>query len=58
MIRSLDDAVCAGEPLIDIVVIFREGVDYDRATAAVNALGSDIELSDIGTTIHDGGFVR
>jgi hypothetical protein len=44
MIRSLHDAVRAGELLIDIVVIFKAGVDYDRATAAVNALGSDIEL--------------
>jgi hypothetical protein len=44
MIRSLDDAVRAGEPLIDIAVSFKEGVDYDLATAAVNALGPDIEL--------------
>ena len=44
MIRSLVDAVAAEEPLIDIVVIFKEGVDYDLATAAVNSLGTDIEL--------------
>jgi hypothetical protein len=44
MNRSLDEAVSAGEPLIDIVVKFREGVDYDRATAAVNSLGPDVEL--------------
>jgi hypothetical protein len=47
MIRSLDDAVAAGEPLIDIVVSFKEGVDYDLATTAVNSLGPDIEL-DLG----------
>jgi len=44
MIRSLDEAVAGGEPLIEIVVRFKEGVDYDLATAAVNSLGSDIEL--------------
>jgi hypothetical protein len=44
MIRSVDDALAAGEPLIDIVVIFKEGVDYDLATAAIGALGADIEL--------------
>jgi hypothetical protein len=44
MIRSLDEAVAAGEPLIEIVVRFKEGVDYDLAMAAVNSLGSDIEL--------------
>ena len=45
MIRSLDEAVALGEPLIDIVVIFKEGVDYELATAAVNSLGPDIALS-------------
>jgi hypothetical protein len=44
MIRSLDEAVAAGEPLIEIVVRFREGVDYGLATAAVNSLGPDIEI--------------
>jgi hypothetical protein len=44
MIRSLDEAVAAGEPLIEIEVRFKEGVDYDLATAAVNSLGPDIEL--------------
>ena len=44
MSRSLDEAVTAGEPLIDIVVKFREGIDYDLATAAVNSLGADVEL--------------
>jgi hypothetical protein len=44
MIRSLDEAVAAREPLIEIVVRFKEGVDYDFATAAVNSLGPDIEL--------------
>jgi hypothetical protein len=29
MLRSLDEAVGAGEPLIEIVVMFKEGVDYD-----------------------------
>lgn len=45
MIQSLDEAVAAGEPLISIVVEFKEGIDYDLATAAVNSLGPDIELS-------------
>jgi hypothetical protein len=45
MTRSLDEAVASGEPLIEICVRFKEGVDYDLATAAVNSLGSDIELS-------------
>lgn len=44
MVRSLDEAVAAGEPLIDIVVLFKEGVDYDVATATVNRLGPDIDL--------------
>jgi hypothetical protein len=44
MNRSLDEAVSAGEPLIDIVVKFREGIDYDLATAAANSLGPDVEL--------------
>jgi hypothetical protein len=44
MIRSLDEAVAAREPLIEIVVRFKEGVDCDLATAAVNSLGPDIEL--------------
>jgi hypothetical protein len=44
MTRSLDEAAAAGEPLIAIVVRFKEGVDYDRATAAVNSLGPDIDL--------------
>jgi len=44
MIRSLSEAVAAGEPLIDIVVHLQEGVDYDLATATVNSLGPDIEL--------------
>jgi hypothetical protein len=44
MMRSLDEAVASGEPLIDIVVVFKEGVDYELATRAVNCLGSDIEL--------------
>jgi hypothetical protein len=44
MIHSLDEAVGAGEPLIEIVVMFKEGVNYDLATAAVNALGPDVEL--------------
>jgi hypothetical protein len=41
MTRSLDEAVAAAEPLIDIVVKFKEGVDYDLATAMVNSLGPD-----------------
>lgn len=44
MIRSLNEAVGAREPLIEIVVRFKEGVDYDLATAAVNSLGPDINL--------------
>jgi hypothetical protein len=45
MIRSLDEAVGAGEPLIDIVVRFKEGVDYAFATDMVNALGPDMQLN-------------
>jgi hypothetical protein len=45
MTRSLYEAVASGEPLIEICVRFKEGVDYDLATAAVNSLGPDIELS-------------
>ncbi len=44
IIRSLDEAVSAGEPLIDIVVRFKEGVDYAFATGMVNSLGPDIQL--------------
>jgi hypothetical protein len=44
MIRSLDEAAGAREPLIDIVEKFKGGVDYDLATRAVNSLGQDIEL--------------
>jgi hypothetical protein len=44
MIRSLDEAVHAGEPLIDIVVVFKEGVDFALATERANALGPDLEL--------------
>src|SRR5262249_35921145 len=43
--RSLDEAAAAGDPLIDIVVKFGEGVDYDLATKTVNSLGPDIELN-------------
>src|SRR5712672_2907767 len=45
MIRSLDEAVGAGEPLIEIVVLFKEEVDYDLAAAAMNLLGPDIGLN-------------
>jgi hypothetical protein len=44
MIRSLEEAIGAGEPLIEIVVMFKEGVDYDLATSAMNSLGPDIRL--------------
>lgn len=44
MIRSLDDAVRAGEPLIDITVRFKDGVDCKRATDIANSLGPDLEL--------------
>ncbi len=44
MIRSLHDAVSAGEPLIDITVRFKDGVDCDRATDIANSLGPDLEL--------------
>jgi hypothetical protein len=44
MTRSLDEAVAARQPLIDIVVKFKEDVDCDFATAAVNSLGPEIEL--------------
>src|SRR6185295_18117095 len=43
-IRSVYEAANAGEPLIAIVVKFREGVDYDIATTAMNSLGPDFEL--------------
>jgi hypothetical protein len=43
--RSLDEAAASGEPLIEITAVFKEGVDYDLAMAAVNSLGPDIELS-------------
>src|SRR5262245_35263844 len=66
MIRSLDEAVGAREPLIEIVVYFKEGVDYDLATAAVNSLGPDINLrpghwygdpqSRIGAVTAEGAF--
>jgi hypothetical protein len=41
---GLQRALQRGAPLVDIVVRFREGVDYQVATAAVNALGDDIDL--------------
>jgi hypothetical protein len=44
MIRSLDDAVSAHEPLIDIVVQFKNGVDYALATDVANTLGPDLSL--------------
>jgi hypothetical protein len=44
MFRSLDDAVSAHEPLIDIVVVFKSGVDYAVATRIANALGPDLWL--------------
>src|SRR5262245_49279631 len=66
MIRSLDEAVGAREPLIEISVYFKEGVDYDLATAAVNSLGPDINLrlghwygdprSRIGAVTAEGAF--
>jgi len=44
MIRSLDEAVSAGEPLIEITVLLKEGVDYDLAASAMNSLGPDLRL--------------
>ena len=44
MIRTLEEAVRAGEPLIDIVVRFKDGVDFVAATETANVLGPDIEL--------------
>jgi hypothetical protein len=41
---GLHQARARGAPLVDIVVRFREGVSYEAATAAVNALGDDIDL--------------
>jgi hypothetical protein len=41
---GLHRALARGAPLVDIVVRFRDGVDYAAATAAVNALGDDIDL--------------
>ena len=46
MRRSLDAAVAAGEPLIDLVVRFVDGVDDMRATALLNGLGDDIEFDE------------
>lgn len=48
MIRTLNEAAQAGEPLIDIVVEFKEGVDYPLAMATMNSLGPDLALH----TIH------
>lgn len=45
MFRSLDDAVSAQEPLIDIIVVFKDGVDYAEATRIANALGPDLYLN-------------
>jgi hypothetical protein len=41
---SLDDAVAARNPLIDVTVCFKDGVDYKQATKLLNSLGSDIEF--------------
>ncbi|MGO9483633.1 MAG: hypothetical protein ACLPX9_03470 [Rhodomicrobium sp.] len=44
MIRSLDDAVSAHEPLIAIVVRFKDDVDYAVATRIASRLGPDLWL--------------
>lgn len=46
MHRSLDAAVAAGEPLIDITVSFVDGADGTVATGLLNALGDDIEIDE------------
>ena len=44
MIRSLDDAVRAGEPVIDIMVKFKDGVDSGQATDIAHSLDPELEL--------------
>jgi hypothetical protein len=41
---GLDRAVAEGQPLVEIVVRFRDGVDYREATDLFNQLADDIEL--------------
>jgi len=43
-IRGLAGALERGAPLAEIVVRFRDGVDFAAATRAFNALGDDIDL--------------
>lgn len=43
-IRSIDDTVAAGEPLIDLTISFIPGVDYEHATTVLNSLGTDIDV--------------
>ena len=44
MHRSLDEAFANGEPLIDLIVRFLNGVDDVAATKILNALGDDIHF--------------
>ena len=43
--RSLDEAVRSGAPLIDVIVRFKDGIDYAAATAIANTLGPDFTLN-------------
>jgi hypothetical protein len=55
MIRSLDEAVAAGEPLIEIVVRFKEGVDYDcreRIEKALTEAGAPLSQKQIRNVVR------
>lgn len=43
--EGLDHALARGEPLVDVVVRFRAGVDAAEATRRVNALAGDLDLN-------------
>lgn len=55
-IEGLRRAVERGAPLVDVVVRFRDGVDYDAATRAMNALADDFDL--ISSPYHDAPALR
>ncbi|MEO1282528.1 MAG: hypothetical protein AAFV69_12420 [Pseudomonadota bacterium] len=48
MLRTLDDAIRAGEPLIDLFATFKDGVDCKAGTLSLNRLGKDIEFDKVG----------
>jgi hypothetical protein len=41
---GLDHAIRQGAPLVDVVVRFREGVNYTEATQCLNTLADDFDL--------------